>query len=157
MSTNKPIDLTSLENDLPKDSDQNDRRDDDDMSICSYKADAPEDEQEFDELISFFATKRRVIDILYDHIFKHNNFVTRWKARLSKDNARAAEDKDRPAASGKQRRGHHGNFEYACYKAWVAAHKVNDRSGMMDAIKKAMSNTDDPDIGAGSKRKYDNF
>lgn len=151
------IDLTSLGNDLPKDSDQNDRRDDDDMSICSYKADAPEDEQEFDELINFFATKRRVIDILYDHIFKHNKFVTRWKVRLSKDNARAAQDKDCPTASGKQRRGHFGNVEFACYEAWVAAHKDNDRSGMMNAIKKAMSNADDPDIGVGMKRKYDGF
>lgn len=32
----------------------------------SIKADAPEDEQEFYEL-SFFATKRRVIDILYKY------------------------------------------------------------------------------------------
>ena len=90
MSANKIIDLTSLENALPQD-DQNDRRDDDNMSIDSYndgsiKADAPEDELEFDELINFFATKRRVIDILYSHIFKHNTFVTRWKGRLSREN-----------------------------------------------------------------------
>lgn len=100
----------------------------------SIIADAPEDEQEYADLLAFFKTKRCVIDILYDHIFKNNAFVTRWKGRLSREN-RA--DVGKPIL---RRRGNFGDVEYACYEAWVKAHKVGDHSAMINAVKNAMKN-----------------
>ena len=76
MSDFTPIDLTSMDNTLS----QATAADylDDALSVssgASDRADAPEDEQEFHELLKYFVTKRRVIDVLWNYILEHNDFV----------------------------------------------------------------------------------
>ena len=120
---------------------------DDAMSVCSGasdRADAPEDEQEFHEFLEFFVTKRRVVDVLWDYILKHNTFVKRWQGRLSRAEARAAEEKRRSEAGEEvikkdRPRGNHGDVEWACYESWVKAYKADDRTDMIHAIKHAMA------------------
>ena len=119
----------------------------DDEDTRSIIADAPEDEQEYADLLAFFKTKRNVIDILYDYIFKNNAFVARWKGRLSREKSA---DNGKPA---KKRRGNYGDVEYACYEAWVKASKVNDRLAMMNAVKHAMKNEAEENSNEDTKRK----
>ena len=71
MSDFAPIDLTAMDNTLSQVAAADYL---DDVMIVSSgasdRADAPEDEQEFHELLEFFVTKRRVIDVLWEYILK---------------------------------------------------------------------------------------
>ena len=145
MSDFAPIDLTSMDNTLSQAAAADYL--DDAMSVCSGasdRADAPEDEQEFHEFLEFFVTKRRVVDVLWDYILKHNTFVKRWQGRLSRAEARAAEEKRRSEAGEEvikkdRPRGNYGDVEWACYESWVKAYKADDRTDMIHAIKHAMA------------------
>ena len=102
-------------------------------SGASDRADAPEDEQEFHELLELFVTKRRLIDVLWEYILKHNAFFMRWRGRLSRAEARAAVEKRRSEA-GEQvikkdpPRGNFGDVEWACNESWVVAFKAGDNA-----------------------------
>ena len=70
--------------------------------------------------------------------------VKRWRKRLSKEEARAAEEKRRSEPSDEvikkdPSRGNKGDVEWACYESWVVAFKADDRTDMIDAIKSAMA------------------
>ena len=101
-------------------------------------------QQELRQLREFYGTTRRVIEVLYDHIMKHNSFVQRWRGRMQRAAAREAEDAIAKAAGLPVRgraslRGNFGDIEFVCYESWVVAFKAKDNQGMMDAIKQAMN------------------